>query len=94
MPNDSNNEVQNVMFSEKSPFKFKSTIAIGFVDYKELSLLDRNTLTYVCGYLMKKRLEKHSCEYVCINYTKLKKILRLIIFIFILYRPIKKLNFW
>ncbi|XP_029344988.1 uncharacterized protein LOC115034027, partial [Acyrthosiphon pisum] len=47
-------------------------IPIGSVDYRDLSLPDQNSLTYVCGYLMKKCLEKHSCD-VCINYAKFQQ---------------------
>jgi len=36
----------------------------------DLSLPDQNMLTYVYGYLMKKCLEKHSCDF-CINYIHL-----------------------
>ncbi|KAL4130637.1 hypothetical protein QTP88_008057 [Uroleucon formosanum] len=61
IPDPSNKEIQN-MFPKKSPFKFKSALPIGFVDYRDLSLPN------VCGYLMKKCLEKHSYN-VCINYA-------------------------
>jgi hypothetical protein len=69
IPNSSNKKIQNIMFPEKSPFKFKMSLLIGSVDYRDLSLLDQNSLIYVCGYLMKKCLEKHSCD-VRINYAK------------------------
>lgn len=72
IPDPSNKEIQNIMFPEKSPFKFKTPLPIGSVDYRDLTLPDQNSLTYVCGYLMKKCLEKHSCD-VCINYAKFQQ---------------------
>ncbi|KAF0705073.1 THAP-type domain-containing protein, partial [Aphis craccivora] len=60
-------EVLNTLEPEKNLFKFKPT-SIGTVDYRNLDLLERNTFTYVCGYIMKKCLEKHVCQ-DCINYV-------------------------
>jgi hypothetical protein len=70
----SNKEIQNIIFPEKSPFKFKTPLPIGSVDYMDLSLPNQNSLTYVCGYLMKRCLEKHSCD-VCTytNYAKFQQ---------------------
>jgi len=36
----SNQDIQNIMFPEKSSFKFKTTLHIGSVDYRDLSLPD------------------------------------------------------
>jgi len=47
-------------------------ITIGTVDYRHLEIPERNTFTYVCGYLMKKYLEKHTCQ-VCIDYAHYQK---------------------
>jgi hypothetical protein len=60
------------MFPENSPIKFKMPLPIGSVYYRDLSLSDQNSLTYVYGYLMKKCLEKHSCD-ICINYAKFQQ---------------------
>ncbi|KAL4142280.1 hypothetical protein QTP88_004768 [Uroleucon formosanum] len=38
IPDPSNKEIQNTMFPEKSPFKFKTALPIGSVDYRDLSL--------------------------------------------------------
>ncbi|KAE9523295.1 hypothetical protein AGLY_016243 [Aphis glycines] len=75
IPDPSNKEIQNIMFPEKSPFKFKTPLPVGSVDstvYRDLTLPDQNSLTYVSGYLLKKCLEKHSCD-VCINYAKFQQ---------------------
>lgn len=45
-------EFLNLLELEKSPFKCK----FGTVDYRHLNLPERNTFTYVCGYIMKKYL--------------------------------------
>lgn len=39
------------------------------MDYRELNFPSQNALTYVCGYLIKKCFEKHSCD-LCLNYAK------------------------
>lgn len=52
----------------QSIFIFKP-IKIGTVDYRQLNIPETNALIYVCGYLMKKCLEKHSCI-DCISYAK------------------------
>lgn len=52
IPDPSNKKIQNIMLPEKSPFKFKTALPIGSVDYRDLSLPDQNSLTYVCGNLM------------------------------------------
>jgi len=57
-----------VLFLEKSPFNY-SYLKIGTTDYRELDLTPRNAVTYVCGYLLKKCLDKHTCE-VCLSFTK------------------------
>lgn len=54
-------------------FNFKS-IKISTVDYRKLNIPERNAYTYVCGYLMKKCLEKHECQ-VCIEYANHQKTL-------------------
>lgn len=61
-------------FYEKSQteyFKFKG-IDIGTVDYRLLNLPEKNTLTYMSGYLMKKCIEKHTCQ-ICIDYAHSQK---------------------
>ncbi|CAI6352963.1 unnamed protein product [Macrosiphum euphorbiae] len=55
----------------KELFMFKG-IAVGTVDYRHLDLPEINTFTYVCGYLMKKCLEKHTCD-ICIEYAQYQK---------------------
>lgn len=67
-----NSEVQNIMFPDKTPFKFKSSIPVTSVDYRDLELPDQNILTYICGYLIKKCLETHICN-ICLNYAKFQK---------------------
>jgi len=39
------------------------------LDYRELDLTFKNGLTYVSGYLIKKCLEKHSCD-TCLDFAK------------------------
>jgi len=58
-----------VLFLEKSPFNY-SYLKTGTTDYIELDLTPRNALTYVWGYLLKKKcLGKHTCE-VCRSFSK------------------------
>jgi len=57
-----------VLFPEKSPFNF-CNLKIGTTDYRELNFPAQNAITYVCGYLIKKCIEKHSCD-ICLNYAK------------------------
>ncbi|XP_050064909.1 uncharacterized protein LOC126553840 [Aphis gossypii] len=64
-------EVLSILEPEKNLFKFKA-ISIGTVDYRNLELLEKNTFTYVCGYIMKKCLEKHICQ-DCVNYARHQK---------------------
>jgi len=52
-------------------FIFKG-IPVGTVDYRHLEIPERNSFTYVCGYLMKKCLEKHTCQ-VCVDYAQYQK---------------------
>jgi hypothetical protein len=47
-------------------------IKIGTVDYRDLNIPDQNSLTYICGYLIKKCLEKHVCP-VCTDYAHSQK---------------------
>lgn len=54
------------LFPEKTPFNF-SNLKVGTVDYRELCFPERNALAYVCGYFIKKCMERHSCE-MCLNY--------------------------
>lgn len=61
-----NNE--RALFPEKNPFDF-SNLKVGTVDYRELCFPERNALAYVCGYFIKKCLERHNCE-ICLNYIK------------------------
>ncbi|CAI6377566.1 unnamed protein product [Macrosiphum euphorbiae] len=56
---------------EKHIFKFKS-LQVGTVDYSKLNIPEANAYTYVCGYLMKKCLEIHSCQ-VCVDYANCQK---------------------
>lgn len=58
------------MFSNEIPFNFKKpTLQVGTVDYRSLSLPDQNSFSYICGYLMKKCLSKHSCD-ICLEYAR------------------------
>lgn len=56
---------------ENIPSKFKP-ISVRTVDYRNLDLPESNIFTYVCGYIMKKCLEKHICQ-DCINYARHQK---------------------
>lgn len=58
----------SVIFPEKTPFNF-CNLKIGTTDYRELQFPAQNALTYVCGYLIKKCIEKHICG-VCLDYAK------------------------
>jgi hypothetical protein len=62
-----------ILFPEKNPFKLKkSFISIDSSDYRNLLIPEKNTYAYVCGFLMKKWIEKHACD-ICINYSKSQK---------------------
>uniref|UniRef100_A0A2H8TZB4 Transposable element P transposase n=2 Tax=Melanaphis sacchari TaxID=742174 RepID=A0A2H8TZB4_9HEMI len=66
------NNIFNVTHPQKQNlFKF-SPFIIGTVDYRHLKIPERNSLPYICGYLMNKCLEKHICE-ICINYAYCQK---------------------
>jgi len=67
-----NEETIKIIFQEKNPFKFKNTLKIDTPDYRNLLIPEKNAFIYVCGFLMKKCIDKHSCE-VCINYAKSQK---------------------
>ncbi|KAL4092242.1 hypothetical protein QTP88_026776 [Uroleucon formosanum] len=54
-------KILNFEGSDKNLFKFKC-ISIGTVDYRQLDIPEQNTLTYICGYLMRKCLEKYICQ--------------------------------
>lgn len=58
----------NILFPEKTPFNFNN-LNVGTLDYRELDLISKNALTYVSGYLIKKCLEKHSCN-TCLDFAK------------------------
>jgi len=42
------------------------------LDHRELKLTSKNALTYVSGYLIQKRIEKHSCN-TCLDFDKIQK---------------------
>ncbi|CAI6358330.1 unnamed protein product [Macrosiphum euphorbiae] len=67
-----NEETIKIIFQDKNPFKFKNTLKIDTPDNRNLSMPEKNAFIYVCGFLMKICIEKHSCE-VCIHYTKSQK---------------------
>ncbi|CAI6353718.1 unnamed protein product [Macrosiphum euphorbiae] len=64
-------KILNFEGSDKNLFKFKC-INIGTVDYRQLDIPEQNALTYICGYLMRKCLEKHICQ-VCTDYAYYQK---------------------
>lgn len=70
--NDDEDSMFKNIFSDKPLFKFKNLIKIDSVDYRHLPLPEQNTFIYVCGYLMKKCIDRHSCD-ICINYAKSQK---------------------
>lgn len=61
----------NILFLEKTPFQFNN-LNVGTLDYRELQLTSKNALTYVSGYLIKKCIEKHSCN-TCLDFAKSQK---------------------
>lgn len=68
-----NNENIKIIFPNKNPFSFKkNTITVDTPDYRNLSLPEKNAFIYVCGFLMKKCIEKHTCS-ICIDYAKTQK---------------------
>jgi len=69
-----NDENIKIIFPEKNPFTFfkNNTITIDTPDYRNLSITEKDDFTYVCGFLMKKFIEKHTCC-TCINYAKSQK---------------------
>jgi len=64
-------KIVNPKQSKDNLFKF-NPISIGTVDYRKLNIPETNALTYVCGYLMKKCLDKHICQ-DCINYANFQQ---------------------
>ncbi|KAL5243519.1 hypothetical protein ACI65C_010929 [Semiaphis heraclei] len=58
---------QNDLLNSKS-------IKVGTVDYRKLEIPEKNGYAYVCGYIMKKCLEKHVCQ-VCVDYANHQKTL-------------------
>lgn len=64
-------EIVNPKQSKDNLFKF-NPITISTVDYRKLNIPETNALTYICGYLMKKCLEKHVCQ-ECINYANFQQ---------------------
>ena len=49
---------------------YKGAISINEYDYRnDRNLLASNAFKYVCGYLIKKALNIHSCD-VCLNFSK------------------------
>lgn len=64
-----NEENIKILFPDKNPCTFKKNlISIDSPDYRHLSIPEKNAFTYVCGFLMKKCIEKHACD-VCVNYA-------------------------
>jgi len=63
---------ESLKVTNTDPFKFKNTLKIDIPDYRNLSMPEKNAFIYVCEFLMKKCIEKHSCE-VCINYAESQK---------------------
>lgn len=55
------------------PVNFQS-LDVTSTDYIELDLEHKNAFSYVCGYLIKKCLDKHTCD-VCLEYAQETKIL-------------------
>lgn len=57
---------------KESPFNFQSTNQkfphiVCETSYRQLSLPEKNALTYISGYLLAKCLDKHSCD-LCLSY--------------------------
>jgi len=61
-----------IIFPEKPLIKFKNPVTVDTPDYRNLTITERNAFTYVYGFLMKKGIEKHTCD-ICINYAKLQE---------------------
>ncbi|CAI6357309.1 unnamed protein product [Macrosiphum euphorbiae] len=61
----------NILFTDKTPFNFNN-LNVGTLDYRVLNLTSKNALTYVSIYLIKKCLEKHSCD-TCLDFAKNQK---------------------
>lgn len=56
-----------VLFSEKLPSRYHN-LKVYTTDYRELCFPENNSLSYICGYLLKKCVKKHSCS-ICLNYA-------------------------
>lgn len=54
---------------DKAPKIFNDMLNIRFEDYTNLDLSESNALSWVAGYLLKKCIEKHSCD-ICEQYSK------------------------
>lgn len=62
----------NVVPPEKNNFLELKSIYVGTIDYRNLCIPDTCALIYVCGYLMKKCFEKHTCQ-IYIDYAAHQK---------------------
>lgn len=58
----------NLLFPENNEDSCNN-LRVGTSDYRELVFTNRNALSYVSGYFIKKFLDKHSC-YTCLNFAK------------------------
>jgi len=58
----------NLLFPENNEDSCNN-LRVGTSDYRELEFTNRNALSYVSGYFIKKCLDKHSC-YTCLNFAK------------------------
>lgn len=63
-----NYRAQNVHVNVNQQDKGKA-IVIDDHDYREISLPEQNAFLYVCGYLMRKCIAKHSCD-ICLKYAR------------------------
>lgn len=49
---------------------------VNTIDYTRLDVTQKNAFTYICGYLIKKCLDKHKCH-ICLEFGKETNILNM-----------------
>lgn len=67
--NVANYKAQNVQHVDVNQQDKGKPILIDDHDYRNISLSEQNAFRYVCGYLMRKCIIKHSCD-ICLKYAR------------------------
>ena len=62
-------ETKNVYESTAKITNSSQAITLPDYDYRNENITTQNAFAYVCGYLINKALQKHSCD-ICVNFSK------------------------